>query len=57
MMIPKHVHTCPRAYYNIQYVIVRVYVSLSLRLRDLRERAEREPWSLNSEDSEQIYSK
>ena len=36
----------------------RVYLSLSSRLRDLRERAKREPaWSLNGEDSEQIYSK
>jgi len=36
------------------YVIVRVYLSLSSRLRDLRVRAKR---SLNREDSEQIYSK
>jgi len=27
----------------IVYVIVRVYLSLSYRLRDLRERAKREP--------------
>ena len=37
------------------YVIVRVYLSLSSRLRDLRERANESPWSLNGEDSEQIY--
>ena len=37
----------------IVYVIVRVYLSLSSRLRDRSEN----PWSLNGEDSEQIYSK
>ena len=30
-------------------VTVRVYLSLSSLLRDLRERAKREPWSLNGE--------
>ena len=43
--------------HSIKQVIVKVYLSLSSRLSDLRERAKREPWSLNGEDSEQIYSK
>ena len=42
---------------SYQLVIVRVYLSLSSRLGDLKGERSESPWSLNGEDSEQIHSK
>jgi len=37
----------------LEYVIVRVHLSVSSRLRAKRAQEQREPWLLNLEDTEQ----